>query len=145
MNYYLRNNRDSGISRWGVFMNNPKHKLSFCIEGAIFYEDCCGISVTINKWLDYLDSLTADIRGVGRDWWTWREMKRELSDASSSWTDYCGAVFNFVLVVNWRNEMMLGWDGDDVIEASESELHIFLNQSWPHRKVTLFIQWMSLI
>ena len=67
---------------------NPKHKLSFCIEGAIIYEDCCGISVTINKWLDYLDSLTADIRGVGWDWWTWGEMKPELH-------------LRCVIIVNW--------------------------------------------
>ena len=67
-----------------------QHKLSFCIEGAIFYQDCCGISVTINKWLDYLESLTADIRGVGRDWWTWGEMRerRELH-------------LRCVIIVNW--------------------------------------------
>ena len=124
-----------------------QHKLSFCIEGAIFYQDCCGISVTINKWLDYLESLTADIRGVGRDWWTWGEWERGesfISDASSSWTDYCGAVFNFVLVVNSRNERddaEMRWCNRGVwVWASH-----FLNQSWPHHRRVILFHTMFLI
>ena len=123
-----------------------QHKLSFCIEGAIFYQDCCGISVTINKWLDYLESLTADIRGVGRDWWTWGEMRerRELH-------------LRCVIIVNWLlrrsfqfcfgcklekwDDAEMGWCNRGVwVWASH-----FLNQSWPHLHRVILFHTMFLI
>lgn len=119
-----------------------QHKLSICIEGAIFYEDCCGIGVTINKWLDYLDSLTADIRGVGRDWWTRGEMRgeRELHLR-------CVIIVNWLLrrsfqfcfgckLKKWDDAAM--WWCNRGVWIWDSELHIFLNQTWPHWGVILF-------
>ena len=122
----LRRRKLSKIFHRGVMNSHPVmlHSTSsrFVLRGryftktvAAFLSPSINDLIILNHWLRTLEEWAE----IDEHEEKWERGESFISDASSSWTDYCGAVFNFVLVVNSRNEMMLRWD--DVIAASESE------------------------